>query len=148
MADKAARVLVVGATGELGRLAVHEFLGRGVRLALAGRDRGGLADLAATTGCPSADMTSTDTEELGPVDYLVVEFPPATSHFTGEMATARSGRRSARRRGTNRRHVADSDGHLRPGRLTARMAATPLPTVAGLQIVAIQRQSALWTCAL
>ncbi|MFJ6485866.1 MULTISPECIES: DUF6325 family protein [unclassified Streptomyces] len=31
-------------------------------------------------------MTSTDTEELGPVDYLVVEFPPATSNFTGEMA--------------------------------------------------------------
>ncbi|MFB0632490.1 DUF6325 family protein [Streptomyces sp. AB3(2024)] len=31
-------------------------------------------------------MASTDTEELGPVDYLVVEFPPATSHFTGAMA--------------------------------------------------------------
>ncbi|MGW6573064.1 DUF6325 family protein [Streptomyces sp. NPDC054945] len=31
-------------------------------------------------------MTSPDTDELGPVDYLVVEFPPATSHFTGEMA--------------------------------------------------------------
>ncbi|MFD7834450.1 DUF6325 family protein [Streptomyces sp. NPDC059761] len=31
-------------------------------------------------------MTSTDTDELGPVDYLVVEFPPATSNFTGEMA--------------------------------------------------------------
>ena len=23
---------------------------------------------------------------MGPVDYLVVEFPPATSNFTGEMA--------------------------------------------------------------
>ncbi|WP_328764505.1 DUF6325 family protein [Streptomyces sp. NBC_00272] len=31
-------------------------------------------------------MTSPDTDDLGPVDYLVVEFPPATSHFTGEMA--------------------------------------------------------------
>jgi hypothetical protein len=31
-------------------------------------------------------MTSPDTDELGPVDYVVVEFPPATSHFTGEMA--------------------------------------------------------------
>jgi Family of unknown function (DUF6325) len=27
-----------------------------------------------------------DTDELGPVDYLVVEFPPGASHFTGEMA--------------------------------------------------------------
>ena len=25
-------------------------------------------------------------EELGPVDYVVVEFPPGASHFTGEMA--------------------------------------------------------------
>ncbi len=25
-------------------------------------------------------------DEVGPVDYLVVEFPPATSNFTGEMA--------------------------------------------------------------
>jgi hypothetical protein len=32
-------------------------------------------------------MTSPGTDVLGPVDYLVVEFPPATSHFTGEMAT-------------------------------------------------------------
>jgi hypothetical protein len=31
-------------------------------------------------------MTSTDVDELGPVDYLVVEFPPGRSHFTGEMA--------------------------------------------------------------
>jgi hypothetical protein len=27
-----------------------------------------------------------DIDELGPVDYLVVEFPPGASHFTGEMA--------------------------------------------------------------
>src|SRR5690242_1935620 len=26
-------------------------------------------------------------EELGPVDYLVVEFPPDAANFTGEMAT-------------------------------------------------------------
>jgi hypothetical protein len=28
---------------------------------------------------------ATDMDELGPVDYLVVEFPPETSTFTGEM---------------------------------------------------------------
>ena len=27
-------------------------------------------------------------DELGPVDFLVVEFPPGSSHFTGEMAEA------------------------------------------------------------
>ena len=27
-------------------------------------------------------------DELGPGDYLVVEFPPGASHFTGEMAEA------------------------------------------------------------
>jgi hypothetical protein len=32
-------------------------------------------------------MTDTNIDELGPVDYLVVEFPPGASHFTGEMAT-------------------------------------------------------------
>ncbi|MGB8381470.1 MAG: DUF6325 family protein [Dermatophilaceae bacterium] len=34
-------------------------------------------------------MTSTsdpNIDELGPVDYLVVEFPPGRQHFTGEMA--------------------------------------------------------------
>jgi hypothetical protein len=31
-------------------------------------------------------MTSPDIDELGPVDYLVVEFPPGTANFTGEMA--------------------------------------------------------------
>jgi len=31
-------------------------------------------------------MTDTNIDELGPVDYLVVEFPPGTSHFNGEMA--------------------------------------------------------------
>ncbi len=31
-------------------------------------------------------MADTDIDELGPIDYLVVEFPPGVSHFTGEMA--------------------------------------------------------------
>jgi hypothetical protein len=32
-------------------------------------------------------MSDNDTVgELGPVDYLVVEFPPGATHFTGEMA--------------------------------------------------------------
>ena len=31
-------------------------------------------------------MTDLDVNELGPVDYLVVEFPPGTANFTGEMA--------------------------------------------------------------
>ena len=33
------------------------------------------------------DMTDLDINELGPIDYLVVEFPPGTSNFTGEMAS-------------------------------------------------------------
>ena len=33
-------------------------------------------------------MTERELDELGPVDYLVVEFPPGASHFTGEMAEA------------------------------------------------------------
>ena len=33
-------------------------------------------------------MTDTPLDELGPVDYLIVEFPAGTSHFTGEMADA------------------------------------------------------------
>ena len=31
-------------------------------------------------------MTSVSLDELGPVDYVVVEFPAGTSNFTGEMA--------------------------------------------------------------
>lgn len=31
-------------------------------------------------------MSDADIEELGPVDYMVVEFPAGESHFTGEMA--------------------------------------------------------------
>src|SRR4051812_33273579 len=31
-------------------------------------------------------MTHTSLDDLGPVDYLVVEFPAGASNFTGEMA--------------------------------------------------------------
>jgi hypothetical protein len=31
-------------------------------------------------------MTDTSLDEVGPVDYVVVEFPAAVSNFTGEMA--------------------------------------------------------------
>ena len=31
-------------------------------------------------------MTEEDVDELGPVDYLVVEFPPGKANFSGEMA--------------------------------------------------------------
>src|SRR5438093_1274672 len=31
-------------------------------------------------------MTETNLDQLGPVDYLVVEFPAGASNFTGEMA--------------------------------------------------------------
>jgi hypothetical protein len=30
--------------------------------------------------------TTTALDELGPVDFIIVEFPAGTSHFTGEMA--------------------------------------------------------------
>jgi len=32
-------------------------------------------------------MTEVSLDELGPVDYIVVEFPAGASNFTGEMAT-------------------------------------------------------------
>jgi hypothetical protein len=32
-------------------------------------------------------MTETPLDELGPVDYVIVEFPAGASNFTGEMAT-------------------------------------------------------------
>ena len=32
-------------------------------------------------------MSNMDVDELGPVDYLVVEFPAGRSNFTGEMAS-------------------------------------------------------------
>jgi hypothetical protein len=33
-------------------------------------------------------VQNTDLDELGPVDYIVVEFPAGASNFTGEMAKA------------------------------------------------------------
>jgi hypothetical protein len=41
-----------------------------------------------STQVPSeaAEQTTTSLDELGPVDYLVVEFPAGASNFTGEMA--------------------------------------------------------------
>lgn len=36
-------------------------------------------------------MADQDIDELGPVDYLVVEFPAGTSNFTGEMAAELAG---------------------------------------------------------
>ncbi len=51
-------------------------------------------------------MSDNDIEELGPVDYMVVEFPAGESHFTGEMAAELAAvavhgvnRRQRRRRG-------------------------------------------------
>ena len=32
------------------------------------------------------EVTETSLDELGPVDYIVVEFPAGASNFTGEMA--------------------------------------------------------------
>ena len=34
-------------------------------------------------------MTDTSLDELGPVDYVVVEFPAGASNFTGEMVKER-----------------------------------------------------------
>jgi hypothetical protein len=31
-------------------------------------------------------VSQTSLDDFGPVDYLVVEFPPETAHFSGEMA--------------------------------------------------------------
>jgi hypothetical protein len=35
----------------------------------------------------ASDMTDEDVDELGPVDYLVVEFPADRANFSGAMAT-------------------------------------------------------------
>src|ERR1700758_1244673 len=37
-----------------------------------------------------ARMNETDVDELGPVDYIVVEFPADRANFSGEMAAALS----------------------------------------------------------
>ena len=39
-----------------------------------------------TTTEPGVATTDVSLDELGPVDYLVVEFPAGASNFTGEMA--------------------------------------------------------------
>ena len=40
----------------------------------------------ANTPSEGTQVTNTPLDELGPVDYLVVEFPAGASNFTGEMA--------------------------------------------------------------
>jgi short-subunit dehydrogenase len=54
------RVLVAGATGEVGRVAVAQLLERGARVALAGRDARRLAELSARTGCPAQHIDAYD----------------------------------------------------------------------------------------
>ena len=46
----------------------------------------GARTIARETG-EATRMTDANIDELGPVDYLVVEFPAGQAHFTGEMAT-------------------------------------------------------------
>ena len=41
---------------------------------------------AALEGEPMDENTDTTVEELGPVDYLVIEFPAGEQNFTGEAA--------------------------------------------------------------
>ncbi|MFE3583585.1 SDR family NAD(P)-dependent oxidoreductase [Streptomyces vinaceus] len=53
-------MLLVGATGEVGRLAARDMLGRGAHLALAGRNEQRLADLAASSGCPTRRLDAYD----------------------------------------------------------------------------------------
>jgi hypothetical protein len=36
----------------------------------------------------SLDMPDANLDELGPIDYVIVEFPAGTSSFIGEMAPA------------------------------------------------------------
>ena len=50
---------------------------------------------AGRSGCTQSDRgekgtadDDTSLDELGPVDYVVVEFPAGASNFTGEMATS------------------------------------------------------------
>ncbi|GGQ32061.1 hypothetical protein GCM10010215_65160 [Streptomyces virginiae] len=57
------RVLVVGATGELGTLAVDDLIRRGAEVALCGRDQGRLAALAERTGCPARHIDAYDLDD-------------------------------------------------------------------------------------
>ncbi|MFF0552863.1 SDR family NAD(P)-dependent oxidoreductase [Streptomyces sp. NPDC004311] len=65
MTGSSPRVLVVGATGELGTLAVHELLARGAKAAVCGRDPDRLAGLAANTGCPARHIDAYDLDDCG-----------------------------------------------------------------------------------
>ncbi|MFD9367896.1 SDR family oxidoreductase, partial [Streptomyces sp. NPDC060020] len=58
--ESAARILVAGATGEVGRLAATELIGRGAHLAPAGRNERRLAELAASSGCPTRRLDAYD----------------------------------------------------------------------------------------
>jgi hypothetical protein len=73
----------------------------GVRLAQYALGRRAASSAGVTHGDPGAtdfrseatqsasereDMTDASLDELGPVDYIVVEFPAGASNFTGEMA--------------------------------------------------------------
>ncbi|KMO93398.1 SDR family NAD(P)-dependent oxidoreductase [Streptomyces roseus] len=60
MDGEAPRVLVVGATGELGTHAVHGLLARGAQPAVAGRDTARLDALAIRTGCPAFPIDAYD----------------------------------------------------------------------------------------
>ncbi|WP_157879629.1 SDR family NAD(P)-dependent oxidoreductase, partial [Streptomyces yangpuensis] len=60
MSEGPARILVVGATGELGHIAVTELLGRGARVALTGRNERSLVGLAARSGCPTRTLDARD----------------------------------------------------------------------------------------
>src|SRR6187549_2044489 len=46
-----------------------------------------LPSKAAPSANKGSVMTERSLDELGPVDYMVVEFPAGASNFTGEMAT-------------------------------------------------------------
>jgi hypothetical protein len=50
------------------------------------RDAGSERSTEMTPSETAQVMTDTPLDELGPVDYIVVEFPAGASNFTGEMA--------------------------------------------------------------
>ena len=51
-----------------------------------GNDVGGVGSPAAQVKRESVAMSDAEMDELGPVDYLVVEFPAGRANFSGEMA--------------------------------------------------------------
>lgn len=65
MDDNDPRILVVGATGELGTLAVDALLRRGAQAALCGRDAGRLAALAERARCPARRIDAYDLDDCG-----------------------------------------------------------------------------------